>query len=1832
MSVYNNLFLFPFLHPVNIHACLSVDANVEVAEIMSVKHQIISPENNKPIIGLVMDSVIGGYLMTGRNTFFTKSQACNIVTVIKWFRGCEDYTGYLLPKPAILKPQQLWTGKQLLSLILPQDMRLNKCIRDASNVMDQNEGFIIITRGELIAGSLCKKLLGTSSGGLIHVIYNDFGPDAAIRFISDAQRILVEYLLIRGFSVGIKDCFVPKVTQHRISTLMEETCSNANRLNDWVQNGDLDRNIVEAFSTKLTQSLITKTASIAQPSLDSNNNFLHMMTSGSKGSAINIAQICGCVGQQSIEGGRIKAGRNGRTLPAFPPGDPSPQAHGLVENSYVLGLTPEEFFFHAMGGREGLVDTAVKTATTGYIQRRLMKAMESLAITYEDTVRDARKQIVQFTYGGNGLNPSHVERLRLRTVLWDDNRVSREMSINMNDLRQVLSAHILESLRGKEADVREMCRQWATRACEDRDFVRRGRLKLVTTAVETVFLPVNIRRVAMTSLSKFYVGGQSDLHPFTDYLSTMENLDTMILHLYGETPSRLMRAYIMSELSPRMVFLEYKMSKEAFNWTCAKVEKRIVISKAAPGENVGAVGASSIGAPTTQLSFVGDTEVIFKEIHSGYTTTTVTKIGDFVDNILDAATNVRKIGDAELAQVKENIQVLSVDEAGTVKWRKVLAATRHPPNGNLVRVVTSTGRSVTATLAKSFLTRKRNTIVPTLGSDLRVGDYLPISKTFPNEYQRQDEYNRFTFPDAKELWDIPGWDLLSTSKTTLQVGDVKSLLRELPIDHPDRAALKQALNSGVYWDPIVEIEIVHPVQNVVYDITVEDTQNFALANGLHVRDTLNSVDWAEKITILSTGTSTALETHSVGAWIDEQIKTAPSSSVQLIPENRTEYLELPCDQRIFVRSVDARGSTSWKKVTAVTRHLPGGDLVRVTTASGRSVLASRSKSFLVWTGSSWEAKEGSAMQVGDMVPSCINMASIASVQQHWKTVHAFGRAQGFTNNLATLLGYLMLPTTISTNVMIWDISLSEAHIKKLAAVLREQRIRLFVTDSRVGVNNQELCDMMRGQFSTMFAFMHYSLQAQRDDFTSSMLQVYFSVMAEVDVDNTIFRVGIGSNEDALAFADICSRIGVFADIVTDGCRVHVEVRNVFAIRLIDRLGICGDNLFKEQCVQLKERWNRFPVFHNRDNIIKYLDDDRSTSYRFREYVPYDTVVGKIVWGGDVVFDRVVSVDFVAKPTRGNFVYDFTVECTRNFVLAGGLGVRDTFHYSGVASKNVTLGVPRLREIIDLSKKIRTPSLTIRFKQPYASSSHIVNKFARSLEQIWLSDVIESMSIVLEPLMWVAAGAEYDAADENMSLQMDRVLCSNEAESPMSKTAESLGLTPHVLRYILDRKVIARQGLRPQDVALAIKSYFGSDCHVVCAEVNMRVWFLRVRVKTVNAMIEKLQNGDEEKKDMGAAAMQDIHNHLIESLIVHGINGISRAIWGTESRTLFGDSGSIRNVKENILETEGSGLEEVLGLPGIDATRTVCNDVHETAEVLGIEAAVALLMREITNVLSFDGTYVNAHHFGLLVDTMTQSGQRDAVTRYGITKLRGSPLMRASFEQTLDILTDAAMFGMKDNICGVTENIMIGKRVKTGTGIIDLIPENGTFQKSVNVMAGTQPLGTAPGTYSKREVDKNEEFVGRRRRVEPIKNNVSTIAAYGDMSSMGRAMEFFPQKLQIHPLLKKLTDQSATDLRGATNNMTVAPMAASVVPLPNRPRSRSLTRKQKTNTELNVSSVKKQITVPPLTTKQGSPVPYLFMKECSYRPSSPSLKGSDTSSEEHSVLYSRSYRPSSPMFL
>ena len=602
----------------NLHVPQSWEARTEVAKIMCSPQQIVSPQGNKPVMGIVQDSLLGACLMTKRDIFLTRER---VMQLLIW--ASEDAID--LPPPAILFPVPLWTGKQIISIIIPESVNI---IRDSIAHPSSEKVFnsptdtkVVIQKGELLMGTLDKKTLGTGAGGLIHIIWKVEGHLACRDFLNNCQRVVNSWLSNRGYTIGIQDAVTDAETNERIKEainkakkkcekLFEDACANLITL----QPGDT---MMSAYESRVNQELnnaMQEAGKAVQQSLSKRNNIKTMVDSGSKGSIINISQILVCVGQQNVEGKRIKPFFGGkRTLPHYPAWSHSDvSSRGFVQNSYIIGLTPAELFFHAAGGREGLVDTAVKTADTGYIQRKLVKSMEDLTVNYDGTVRNSSQSVLQFLYGEDGIDAVQMENQNVDSIKLNDSDLSSNYAIDLNLGwgHDCLTGDVYTQLN--EENVRDAHQQTLDnefeRICKDRDEIRSN----VGLKESSFPLPVNVVRIIdnLKAIHKITRSSYSDISPI-EVISIVTKLINELLVVPGsdrlsidaqKSATMLFFTHLRTQLSSKRICEYHRLTKDCLLSVVNQIKNAFYGAIVNPGEAIGVISGQSIGEPATQMT------------------------------------------------------------------------------------------------------------------------------------------------------------------------------------------------------------------------------------------------------------------------------------------------------------------------------------------------------------------------------------------------------------------------------------------------------------------------------------------------------------------------------------------------------------------------------------------------------------------------------------------------------------------------------------------------------------------------------------------------------------------------------------------------------------------------------------------------------------------------------------------------------------------------------------------------------------------------------------------------------------------------------------------------------------------------------------------------------------------------------------------------------------------------------------------------------------------------------------------------------------------------------
>ena len=587
----------------NLHMPQNDISEVELKNLAAVPYQIISPAKSSAIIGIFQDSMVGTFRFTRKDINFDIRKAMNLL--MKFNKVNENVLNSLGKKIS---------NFDILSQILPNlTLKQKSSLYNSSDENEKDSNNILdIKNGNILRGNIEKGLLGSASKGILQRICNDFGNFEAAEFIDNLQNIITEYMKTSGYSVGISDLIADPVTNKSIVDVITEkkievkNLIHQTRLSVFEnETGKTNKEEFETQVNSLLDEARSQSGIIGRKSLDKDNRFVIMVNAGSKGSEINISQMISCLGQQTVDGKRIPYGFDDRTLPHYQKYDDSPNARGFVENSFIGGLTPQELFFHAQGGRVGLIDTAVKTSQTGYIQRRLIKGMEDLKVEYDMTVRNNKNKIVQFTYGDDSFDTVKIEKQKLPLIHMSLDDIYSHYHIPNSDkdeiLKSAFSNSAVKRLSNQEEKTKEITKKWIDYMIDQRSDIMKHVFKFKND--DNIFSPVAFSFIIdnIKNQSHIQSNSKSDITPFELYQlldSTFETLKS----IYYVQPNKLFKTLFYFYLSPKEILIVKRFNRKAVTMLLEHIVlyyKKAIIP---PGDMVGLVAAQSIGEPTTQMT------------------------------------------------------------------------------------------------------------------------------------------------------------------------------------------------------------------------------------------------------------------------------------------------------------------------------------------------------------------------------------------------------------------------------------------------------------------------------------------------------------------------------------------------------------------------------------------------------------------------------------------------------------------------------------------------------------------------------------------------------------------------------------------------------------------------------------------------------------------------------------------------------------------------------------------------------------------------------------------------------------------------------------------------------------------------------------------------------------------------------------------------------------------------------------------------------------------------------------------------------------------------------
>jgi DNA-directed RNA polymerase II subunit RPB1 len=808
----------------NIFVPQSIQSQIELEEIADVKRQIISPSSSRTSIGIVQDGLIGAYTLTADDMRIDWRNTMNILA----------YTSFDQYKK-LLKNKQ-YTGHDLFSSLLPPNINISK-------------GDIKIKNSQMISGRLSKEVLGEKKTLAVHqLIWDEYGADETNKYINNIQKLINNFNLFEGFSVGYGDAIIDDKVRVEIDKLFATKEQKVNlMITEMENNPDLMEK--DVFEFKLCQeinSILTDVTKLVMASLSPINNFNIMVTTGSNGNTSNIGQISGSLGLQNVEGTIVSKKYNNRTLAYFHQNDDRGKSRGLVRECFLEGLNFTSYTYLMMAGRDGLIDQAIKTADSGYAQRRLIKCLEDIMIKYDCSVRSANEKLLQLVYGDSGSDSTKQYEYHFKIATLSDDELKTKYIFDDNEIKNFKNFKNNENLFELLKSMRD----------EFRYLMKKSRCDFKTLITKVSF-PFNLNRILENITNSDQYKDSSVLEP--QYVcDTIEAiLDNRVTTLMCMTKSEqeninsvknkdervfktFFRMALYDALSPKLCILQRNLCKKQFDQIIDELTYSYNKSIVQPGEMTGILCAQSMGEPLTQMSMIYDTPI--KIYNENQIIIFDNMMGLFCDNVIKDLILFYEYNHIVVDVIDRNYYIQSVNSHGNVELSKISKISRHPCNGGLVRMTTNLNNVVTGTLSHSFLIYENNMIRPIKGSELKLNMLIP-------------SFNPI-------------------------------------IDNCD-------------FEIIQKLELLSESDEYVYDFTVPGTETF-LADNIFVHNTLNSFHLAGLSTVSTTthGYARVKELLSVS----KNIKT-PQMIIQMSPEyvNNKEMAQRIASSIKYTTIKDIRG-------------------------------------------------------------------------------------------------------------------------------------------------------------------------------------------------------------------------------------------------------------------------------------------------------------------------------------------------------------------------------------------------------------------------------------------------------------------------------------------------------------------------------------------------------------------------------------------------------------------------------------------------------------------------------------------------------------------------------------------------------------------------------------------------------------------------------------------------------------------------------------------------------------------------------------------------------------
>jgi len=1626
----------------NMHMSQNVLAETELKHLAAIPYQIISPSGNAPIIGIYQDSLLGSYRFTRENIAFTVPDAMNLLMRFAHVNPAALRTLFQKRGKGKTRTERVVSSFDILTQLMPPvTMQYStKLFSDKDDDYRTSNHVVEIRNGVYVRGQMEKSVLGQSTRGLLHRVYNDFGPMACSNFIDDLQNVITEYMKTSSYSVGISDLIADPVTKEKIHHVIEQQKTEVRDLMDRLHLGIFENGTsrtnqqhFESQVNNLLNKATDESGKIGRSSLSDANRFKIIVDSGSKGTAINISHMISCVGQQNVEGKRIPYGLDGRTLPHFRKYDDGPAARGFIDNSYMTGLTATELFFLAMGGRIGLIDTAVKSVTwdTPIVVLERGVPMYTEIGRWIDAMLDDPdvKSLVQHFPNDRNLELLDLEpdTVYIPTTDEDGNVTWGQMTaVTRHDPGTAL--YEIQTMGGRSVIVTESksLLVWNNQTKKLQDMltpdIRVGDCVPVTAQLcqPPVIIdclyggveggPFHLDEDAGLRMGIYLANG---IDPQTSYQGIFESLT-------GSGNCIPAEAFVAPDIFVSSLLKSYCFARAYSQHRGTMIamtgkSRRLLEGMSMLFSRLGIY--SELQSEDVKLMIQGKTWLQrFEEYFPTLISIRIDECEDVVsllqNVVLDPILSITKMGVENHPKMYDvtvpstlnfglanGLQVRDTSKTGYIQRRLIKGLEDLKVDYDMT-VRNNRGKVIQFLYGEDGFdsTRIENQSLPLVG--MSVEDiYLHYDIIGANN-QTDEMLNVYTQPAA----DRARKQKAEAQETCKRYIDKMLLAR----DEVVKRVFKHKNDSAVFC-PIAFQHVIANCQgqldltsSSIVDITPLEAFQMIEAN-LH---RMNAVVEFAPVTPLFEILYYFYLTPKHLLVYKRFHKKALSMLLDMILLKFKEALVHPGEMV---------GIVAGQSIGEPTTQLTLNSLIYE-----EEIVVRNSN------------KEVTRIKIGEFTAREILRCN--NVDYNKDTTYA------------RLSDYYEVPCATETGETVW---------RKIEAVTRHPVVNEDGTNTMLKVTTQGCRQVTATKAKSFLQLVDGKIQGVfgkdlrvGDYLPVSRKALEYAERFVLDGDQKLdydFGVTVGYHfvdgtitremMDSIVFSNFDCICGfVFAvgpypqshllSIIID---VQVMLKNVGISSFIEATG---------NSYILHRHANHHTISNLVPNLVHGSLSMESRSGRMP----------------DLEFDPVISIEEV--PNTTPYAYDLTVEDTRNFDCYNGLCMRDTFHMSGVSSKsNVTLGVPRIEEILRLTSNPKNPSLTVHLKPMDEQEIHKATVYATMMEHTRLVDVVESVQICFDPNP-VATQIEDDRLWMEQFYEFERWTA--QAAAASVETADSAApQSKWIVRFAMDAEAMLNKNITMDDVHFAMtNSKFANDIHCAFSDYNASELIFRVRMnaalfakgKRKGAAADPLDQSDD------IYVLKMFQDQLLNGIVLRGVANIekvtARKLQSTvvlqQPTTLTSEPVTKRDgkyVKKDtwVLDTTGTNLLEALALDYIDATRTYSNDIREVFDILGLEAARQMIYNEMSDVMEFSGGgYINYHHLGLLCDRMTCKHNMIPIFRSGLLSDDTGPIAKCTFEEQTAMLLHAARHGDVDPMRGVSANVMCGQFGNYGTSSFQLV--------------------------------------------------------------------------------------------------------------------------------------------------------------------------------------------------